>query len=87
MRLYGVEHRICRESRSRLRRVAAASSSGCAGDLDVHTVTPSNDRSGGLRSKEGDHAAWNPGGRVTQDLRIPESVVTFSMLWCRTGWS
>ena len=32
--------------------------------------------SGGLRSKEGHHTDWNHAGRVTQDFRIPDSVVT-----------
>ena len=32
--------------------------------------------SSGLRSKEGHHTDWNHAGRVTQDFRIPDSVVT-----------
>ena len=32
--------------------------------------------SGGLRTKEGERTAWNHAGKVTQDFRIPDSVVT-----------
>ncbi|WP_299162457.1 site-specific DNA-methyltransferase [Accumulibacter sp.] len=32
--------------------------------------------SGGLRTREGERTGWNHAGRVTQDFRIPDSVVT-----------
>jgi DNA modification methylase len=32
--------------------------------------------SGGLRTKEGERTGWNHAGQVTQDFRIPDSVVT-----------
>jgi DNA modification methylase len=32
--------------------------------------------SGGLRTKDGDRTGWNHAGQVTQDFRIPDSVVT-----------
>jgi hypothetical protein len=76
MRLYGIERKGCRGSRSRPRRVAVASSSGCAGDGDVNTVTPRVSRSCGLRSNGGDRTAWNHADEVTQAFRIPDSVVT-----------
>jgi len=42
---------------------------------DKH-LRPDGSSSGGLRSKEGDHTAWNHAGKVTQEFRIPDSVVT-----------
>ena len=76
MCLYGVERKGCRGLRSRPCRVAVASSSGCAGDGDVNTVKPSVSRSSGLRTREGERTGWNHAGKVTQDFRIPDSVVT-----------
>jgi DNA modification methylase len=32
--------------------------------------------SGGLRTREGERTGWNHAGKVTQDFRIPDSVVT-----------
>jgi hypothetical protein len=56
--------------------VAVASSSGCAGDGDVNTVTPSVSRSGGRRTREGERTGWNHADELTQAFRIPNSVVT-----------
>ena len=42
---------------------------------DVH-LRDDGSSSGGLRGKEGDRTAWNHVGKVTQDFRIPDSVVT-----------
>ena len=42
---------------------------------DVH-LREDGSSSGGLRGKEGDRTAWNHVGKVTQDFRIPDSVVT-----------
>jgi DNA modification methylase len=43
--------------------------------LDVH-LRPDGSSSGGLRAREGERTAWNHIGRVTQDYRIPDSVIT-----------
>ena len=42
---------------------------------DVH-LRPDGTSSGGLRAREGERTAWNHVGRVTQDFRIPDSVIT-----------
>ena len=42
---------------------------------DVH-LRPDGSSSGGLRAREGERTAWNHVGRVTQDFRIPDSVIT-----------
>ncbi|MCM8595160.1 site-specific DNA-methyltransferase [Accumulibacter sp.] len=42
---------------------------------DKH-LRPDGSSSGGLRSREGEHTAWNHAGKVTQEFRIPDSVVT-----------
>jgi DNA modification methylase len=42
---------------------------------DVH-LRPDGSSSGGLRAREGERTAWNHIGRVTQDFRIPDSVIT-----------
>ncbi|MQM29306.1 MAG: DNA modification methylase [Candidatus Accumulibacter phosphatis] len=43
--------------------------------LDKH-LHADGSSSGGLRSKAGEHTDWNHAGRVTQDFRIPDSVIT-----------